>query len=305
VPPARKEAVAVLIRRYLDEGAPRWSEGQCRSERKHLADFLAFLSRREPARELIQAHVLAFIADVRARVTARKHTPLAAATIAGILGAARRFLRWCFRHGHVLQDLSALIVTPKPERLPRALSEADVMKLLELGPRPGPLNARDAALLEVLYGTGLRASELARLQLVDVDLAQRLVLVRQGKGRKDRVVPFGESVAAAIRRYLREVRDERDGRLFVSVRGRALDHCAVNAIVAQAGKRAGVIASAHRLRHSYATHLLRNGASLPAIQALLGHASLQSTEIYLRVEVADLDRMLERSHPREREPHEE
>jgi site-specific recombinase XerD len=105
---------------------------------------------------LVQAHVFAFVADVRSRVTVRKRTPWSAASIAGVLGAARRFLRWCFREGHILQDLGALIVTPKPERLPRALSEESVAKLLEHGPRPGPLQARDAAVLELLYGTGLR-----------------------------------------------------------------------------------------------------------------------------------------------------
>ena len=110
---------------------------------------------------------------------------------------------------------------------------------------------------------------------------------------------------AAILRYLREGRDERPGLLFVSVRGRQLDHCGVNAIVSQAGKRAGVTASAHRLRHSYATHLLRGGADIRAIQVLLGHASLSSTEIYLAVEVSDLTRMIERSHPRERKGDEE
>lgn len=277
-----------------------WSEHTRRQERAALDRFRVFLAKRKPAGELVQAHVLAFIADVRSRVNARKGTPWKPATITGTLGAARRFLRWCFRHGHVLQDLGALIITPKPDRLPRALSEADVTKLLELGPRPGPLNARAAAVLEVLYGTGLRAAELARLDVGDVDLQQRLLLVRQGKGRKDRVIPFGESVRAAILRYLREGRDERPGALFLTRDGYRLHRLRVNGIVRDAGARAGVVASAHCLRHSFATHLLRNGASLPEIAALLGHASLQSTEIYLRVEVADLDRMIERSHPQER-----
>ena len=301
MPPARENRAAELIRRYLGERAPSWSASTLQHERKSLEDLLSFLDGRDLARE----PVLAFAADVRERVTVRKGTPWAAASIAGVLGAVRRFLRWCFARGHLLQDTGALIVPPRVERLPRALSEADALRLLEAGLRPGPLQVRDAAVLEVLYGTGLRGSELARLAVGDVDLAERLLLVRQGKGKKDRIVPFGEHVRAAILRYLREGRDERPGLLFVSVRGRQLDHCGVNAIVSQAGKRAGVTASAHRLRHSYATHLLRGGADIRAIQVLLGHASLCSTQVYLGVEVSDLARMIDRSHPRERKGDEE
>jgi integrase/recombinase XerD len=304
VPPTREGRARLLIRTYLEERAPVWTEDTRANEGKALADFLGFIATRERASadacELTQAHVLAFVFDVRSRVTKRKGTPWTAASIISTLGPVYRFLRWCFRLGHILQDLAALITLPRPDRLPRALSEADVTALLDHGPRPGPMNARDAAVLETLYGTGLRGSELARLQTTDVDLYQRLLIVRQGKGRKDRIMPFGERVRAAILRYLRECRDDRPGVLFQGVRGGKLDRCGVNAIVTAAARRAGVVASSHRLRHSYATHLLRHGAALPEIQALMGHASLQSTEIYLRVEVGDLDRMLERSHPRER-----
>jgi integrase/recombinase XerD len=306
VPPTREGRAARLIRTYLEERAPVWTEATRANEGKALADFLGFIATRERASadacELTRAHVLAFVFDVRSRVTKRKGTPWAKASVIATLGPVSRFLRWCFRLGHILQDLAALIVLPRPDHLPRALSEADVTKLLDHGPRPGAMNARDVAMLEMLYGTGLRASELARLNVTDVDLYQRLLIVRQGKGRKDRLVPFGERVRAAILRYLRECRDERPGPLFVGERsGRPLDRCGVNTIVTKAAARAGVVASSHRLRHSYATHLLRNGAALPEIQALLGHASLQSTEIYLRVEITDLDRMIERSHPRERQ----
>ena len=301
MPPAREDRASGLIRRYLDERAPSWSAGTLLHERKSLEDFLTFLEGRDLTRE----RVLAYVASVRGRTTMRKRTPWSAATIIGVLGAARRFLRWCFARGHLLQDLGALIVLPRRERLPRPLSEADAARLLDESPRPGPLQARDAAVLEVLYGTGLRASELARLTLQDLDLAQGSVFVRQGKGKKDRIVPFGDSVRAAVLRYLRVCRDERPGLLFPYARGGQLDHCGVNRIVSQAGKRAGVVASAHRLRHSYATHLLRGGASLREIQVLLGHASLSSTEVYLGVEVSDLTRMIERSHPRERRRDEE
>ncbi len=135
----------------------------------------------------------------------------------------------------------------------------------------------------------------------DVDLAERVVYVRQGKGGKDRMVPFGERVRAAILAYLRE-RPRSAGPLFLTKRGFALRVGGLEELLWGAAERAGLErpASPHRLRHSYASHLLRNGASVRHIQVLMGHASLASTEVYLEVDTKDLRRMLERSHPRER-----
>jgi site-specific recombinase XerD len=169
--------------------------------------------------------------------------------------------------------------------------------LIEKGAR----NALDRAVLELLYGAGLRAAELAALTVDDVDLGERIVYVRQGKGRKDRVVPFGERVRVALLAYLRS-RPRAGGPIFLSAWGRPISSKTLGWLVQKAGERAGLKgpASPHRLRHSYATHLLRNGADVRHIQALLGHASLASTQIYLGLETADLARMLEKSHPRER-----
>jgi site-specific recombinase XerD len=124
--------------------------------------------------------------------------------------------------------------------------------------------------------------------------------VREGKGRKGRLVPFGRKVKDALRAYLRE-RAAREGALFLTRSGRRMVRSALGDVVRHAGERAGLgrPVSPHRLRHSYATHLLRNGADIRHIQALLGHASLSSTQVYLGLDVTDLARMLERSHPRE------
>jgi integrase/recombinase XerD len=128
-----------------------------------------------------------------------------------------------------------------------------------------------------------------------------VLFVRQGKGSKDRVVPFGERVRQAIRVYLREERPAWSGPLFLSTQRGALTREGLEALVTRAAQHAGILrpVSPHRLRHSYATHLLRHGAPLVAIQRLLGHASLVSTEIYLALETKDLARMVQKSHPRE------
>jgi integrase/recombinase XerD len=138
--------------------------------------------------------------------------------------------------------------------------------------------ARDRALVELLYGTGLRAGELARLELSDIAFAERAIHVRQGKGRKDRVVPLGERAAEAIVEYLRE-RLRRPGPLLLSRWGRPLSAVLLWRAVTRLGRAAGVVVSPHRLRHSYATHLLRHGARVQEIQALLGHGSVESTQV--------------------------
>ncbi len=191
-----------------------------------------------------------------------------------------------------------MIVIRHHETFPRPLGQADTLTLLDQGPK----DIRERAVLELLYGTGLRASELAALQLDDVDLASGVLFVRQGKGSKDRMIPFGETARQAISSYLREHRPPKTGPLFLAVTGRPLTCGTLGTLVRSAGRRAGLghPASLHRLRHSYATHLLRNGADLFSIKALLGHASLSSTQIYLEVDVSDLARMIEASHPRER-----
>lgn len=282
-----------LVEAYLREKAPAWSPATIERARAVLAlDFLRFVK----GGHVLGEHVVAYVVDVRTRTT-KQGAPLAVPTIHGRLAVARRFLDWAVLAGHMLQDLSGLIVLKKYRVLPRTLSPEEMTSLIETGAR----TARERAVLEVLYGTGLRAAELVRLTPDDVDLAERLLFVRQGKGRKDRIVPFGESVRKALVAYLRE-RLRKTGPLFFTLRGAAMTRPALDGLVREAGKRAGLTrpASPHRLRHSYATHLLQNGADVRHIQVLMGHASLCSTQIYLGVDTADLSRMLERSHPRER-----
>jgi integrase/recombinase XerD len=283
-----------LVERYLAEKTPAWAETTLRQARRALLDYLRFVE----GDILLPEHVVGYVMDVRARRTP-KGTPLAAVTVAGLLGSVRRFLSWALLHGHVLQDLASLIVVRPHDTLPRSLNEAEVEALIERG----ATDARDRAVLEVLYGAGLRAGELCRLTPDDVDLLARLLYVRLGKGNKDRIVPFGERVKTAVLAYLRECRPSKGGPLFLSKRGRPLTRGTLEDLVWMASKRAGLarLASPHRLRHSFATHLLRNGADIRHIQLLMGHASLSSTQVYLGIDAKDLARMIEASHPRERD----
>jgi integrase/recombinase XerD len=283
-----------LVETYLKEKAPAWSKATLSQAGRVLSDFARF----SPQGAILAEDVIAYVADLSGRTTS-KGQPLALRSIGTYLSETRRLLRWALVRGHLLLDLASLIVTRHHPALPRTLSEAEIEALIDKSAQ----DARERAIIELLYGTGLRASELCRLTVDDVDLAEAQLYVRCGKGKKDRVVPFGERVRAALLAYLRECRPMKNGPLFLSLSGRSLSCGHLGDIVAKAGRRAGITrpVSPHRLRHSYATHLLRNGADIRHIQLLMGHASLSSTQVYLAVDVADLAHMLEKSHPRERD----
>jgi len=291
------DRISALAERYFEERSSAWARSTLDHQRRGLRFFTDFL--RAEGRSLSTGDVLAFVRNVRGRKTIRG-APWAPRSVEWALTAARSFLRWALLRGHVLEEIHSLIVIRPSLRLPRAIAEAEVLRLIEAGPQ-GRCEKRDRALLELLYGTGLRASEALHLGIGDVDLSERVLFVKQGKGGKDRVVPFGERVWQAIRVYLREERPAWSGPLFPSTQRGVLTREGLEALVTRAAQHAGILrpVSPHRLRHSYATHLLRHGAPLVAIQKLLGHSSLVSTEVYLALETKDLARMVRASHPRE------
>jgi integrase/recombinase XerD len=288
-----------LVMRHLAERRPADAEETYKSRLRALDLFLGFLGRE--GRGLSRDDVLAYMRHVLTRVTP-KGQPWSERTVEGALLGVRTLLKWAERRGLILESLSSWIKLARSAPLPRALSEEDAARLIEEGPRPGPLCARDRAIIELLYGTGLRASEVCRLDLVDVALCESLLLVRCGKGRKDRVVPFGERVRTALLAYLREERAQAPGPFFLSKCGTRLTRTGLGEVLRRAKTRAGLTApaSAHCLRHSFATHLLRHGADIVSLKALLGHAGLNATQVYLDLDVLDLARMIEKSHPRER-----
>jgi integrase/recombinase XerC len=234
------------------------------------------------------------------------------ATSARKLAAVRTFLRYLRREGIIKGDPGALVGSPKQDvRIPMHLSERDVTALVESPDCGQPLGRRDRAILEMFYASGLRLSELAGLDLDDLNLAAKMVRV-VGKGGKQRLVPFNASATSAIRAYLpdREAlaheakpaagRVRRRDPLFVNYRGRRLTVRSIDRLVrryAALGKP-GMGVSPHALRHSFATHLLERGADLRVIQELLGHARLSTTQRYTHVNAAQLAKVYREAHPR-------
>ena len=246
---------------------------------------------------------------------------LSRASAARKLAAARTFLRYLRREGMIDGDAGALVPTPKCDvRMPVHLSEEEMTRFVTAPALDNPLGRRDRAILELFYASGLRLSELAGLDVDDVNLSAQMVRTL-GKGGKQRIVPFNKSTASAIRAYLkdraaivrerpakagrdnsRSVRLQADGSdpLFVNYRGTRLTVRSIDRMVrryaAASGVRLGV--SPHALRHSFATHLLQRGADLRAIQELLGHARLSTTQRYTHVNAAQLVEVYRKSHPR-------
>ena len=227
------------------------------------------------------------------------------ATLARRTAAARAFSTWAYRRGDISTDAAARLKAPKVNRpLPTVVKGERAGDLVEAGTADDAHPAeylRDRAMLELLYATGIRVGELTGLNLGDVDLARGLAQVT-GKGNKQRVVPFGEEAAAAVSEWLEFGRAELAGdtqAMFVGSRGGRIDQRQVRRIVERAGQRAGVEnVSPHTLRHTTATHMLEGGADLRVVQEMLGHTSLQTTQIYTHVSAQRLKRVYDQAHPR-------
>jgi site-specific recombinase XerD len=229
----------------------------------------------------------------------------APSTLARKLASLRAFYRVLADHGVVAANPADLLPAPKqPQRLPRTLKPAEVAKLLDRIPAGTPLELRDRALFELAYASGLRAEELVNLDVGSVDFDAEHVRV-EGKGGKTRFVPCGEHALRSIGRYLERARgtlaaDPSEPALFLSKSGRRLSTSDVRRrlrVWARHAAQQGAI-HPHALRHSFATHLLEGGADLRAIQELLGHANISTTQVYTRVESARLRAAYSRGHPR-------
>jgi integrase/recombinase XerC len=228
-------------------------------------------------------------------------------SLARHLSTLRSFFRWAGREGHLAENPARGLPSPRlPRTLPRALTMPDTEDLLAAPPE-GPFPERDRALFELLYAAGLRVSEAAGLDVEDVDFGSRLVRVL-GKGRKERIVPFGEEAEDALRAYLpaRARRraagagEETGEPLFVNARGGRLTPRSMARLLKARLRAAGLPAdiSPHALRHTFATHLLQAGADLRAIQELLGHSSLSTTQKYTHLDMARLREVYRQAHPK-------
>ena len=306
---------AIALERFLGHLSSRNASPRTIVEyRRHAVEFLAFLDRSHvawgvPDRAAVRAY-LSWLAD----------RELSASAVGGRLSAIRSLYRHATRQGWLAADPLAGVRSPKrPGRLPRVLSVADAARLVEaprkvvlVGQRGrDPLTAdasarRDAALLELLYATGMRISELASLSIDRVDLARRRLRV-VGKGNKERELLFGDPAARAVRAYLASGRPTLAARssrptaaLFLNASGGPLTPRGARMVVERWVNASGAPAntSPHTLRHSFATHLLEGGADLRTVQELLGHVSLATTQIYTHLSDASLRTAYRSAHPR-------
>ena len=235
----------------------------------------------------------------------RKRGGLSASSIKLIVVALKVFFRFATARGWVTKDPTDSLVLPRIERyLPETLNELQIEQLLESVDAKAPLGLRDRAMLELLYASGLRISELAGAKLEHLNLDEGVVRVT-GKGNKTRLVPVGRKACAALAAYLERerpqlVRPRTGSEVFLSVRGGRLTTVRIWQIVKAVARRSGLEANVypHLLRHSFATHLLGNGADLRIIQEMLGHADISTTQVYTHVDQQRLKAVHHRFHPR-------
>ncbi len=230
---------------------------------------------------------------------------LRASSQARLHSSLKRFFQFALRENRLAADPTLKLDTPKkPPRFPRSLSEADVEALLGAPDAERPIGLRDRAMLEMLYATGLRVSELVALKLLEVSQDMGVVRVF-GKGGKERMVPMGEEASDWLTRYLTEARPQllrraRSDAVFVTARGAAMTRQAFWYLIKKHARAAvpGTALSPHTLRHAFATHLLNHGADLRVVQMLLGHADISTTQIYTHVARERLKQLHQKHHPR-------
>ncbi|HEY2801492.1 MAG TPA: site-specific tyrosine recombinase XerD [Chthoniobacterales bacterium] len=277
------------------------SENYQLSTQRSLGEFAQWCAQRK---KVTRAHDvgLPLISEYLAE---RKRGGLAAASIKLIVVALKIFFRFGSARGFVERDPTGSLHLPRIERyLPETLNELQVEELLESVDTKAPLGLRDRAMLELLYASGLRISELAGAKLENLNLEEGVIRVT-GKGNKTRLVPVGKKACAALTTYLVEerprlVRRRSGSEVFLSVRGMRLTTVRIWQIVKTVARRSGLEVNVypHLLRHSFATHLLSNGADLRIIQEMLGHADISTTQVYTHVDQQRLKAVHHKFHPR-------
>jgi len=290
--PARDPDVEGFLALLAATRAPRTVDAY----RRDLLDLAAHVER--PLKAVTTEEIERYLAELRAE----GRSP---ATIARRTAAARSFYRHLVLLGARSDNPAAAVALPrKARRLPRTLSPSEAERLIDAAAGTTPRSLRDRALVELLYGAGLRVGEAVGLGKTDVDLEQRLVRAT-GKGSKERIVPLGRPAADALRRYLSRGRPHLDRRhrpeLFLNAQGGGLTRAGIFLVLRRLAAKAGLEPERvhpHLLRHSFATHLLEGGADLRSVQEMLGHASLATTQIYTHVTTDRLRRAYRQAHPR-------
>jgi len=249
------------------------------------------------------AHIRSWLANQQVKGGARTTLSRRATSI-------RLFTKWATKKGYLLKDVGATLATPKGARtLPDVLTVADASLAMDamavrVGEEDGPISKRDAAMLEILYASGARVSELCGLDLEDIDYARSTIRVL-GKGKKERTIPIGNPAMRALELWLKNGRESLVGAkseraVFLGARGKRIDQRTVRTMVyhALAALEGAEKMGPHALRHSAATHLLEGGADLRTVQEILGHASLATTQIYTHVSTERLQKAFKQAHPR-------
>jgi integrase/recombinase XerD len=282
---------------WLEDGLAKATLNSYRSDLSRLALWLAN-NAHEPLLDVRETTLTGFIAQLARQTRATSQ--------ARYLSTLRRFYRWQLGRGRIVADPTLKLANPsRPSRLPKVMSEKQVEALLDAPDLETPLGLRDRAMLETIYATGLRVSELVGLRLHEVSLADG-VLRALGKGSKERLVPLGQLAIEWIKRYLNEARPDilngqQSDDLFVTSRGSAMTRQAFWQLIKRYALIAGIAPeklSPHVLRHAFATHLLNHGADLRVVQLLLGHADISTTQIYTHVARERLKSLHAVHHPR-------
>lgn len=270
-------------------------------------------------RAVNESHLRAFAVFAATRHRTPKGNRVSSGTLRQWLSCLRGFFSWMNEGGRLVHNPAERLQLPRKTRtLPHVLSESQIAELIETADTNSALGLRDRALMEVLYATGIRLAEAHKLDLYDVDTARGLLIVRQGKGGRDRIVPLTENASRWLSRYITDARPElaagitrargkssrrsstrklqsraQTSALWLTKEGRRLSKQMIAQRITDYAKQAGIRATPHTFRHSCATHLLRGGASIRHVQRLLGHRGLETTEIYTHVEIEDLKRVIE------------
>lgn len=303
-PPGTDDALdrAFLVEQFrdflaLETGASRHTVDAYLHDVRRLTEYATLRGLREPA-AITATHLREFVYTL-------KDLGLSPATIGRQVSALRTYCKFLVGEGHVTRDPSERLESPKRWRsLPAVLTLGEVERLLSAPNTDEPRAVRDRALLELAYATGMRVSELVSITLQDILFEQGIARVF-GKGSKGRLVPVGRRALGAVSLYAREIRPLLDkgkgrGRLFLNARGRPLTRVGAWSIIRKLARRAGITkrVTPHTLRHTFATHLLEGGADLRAVQEMLGHADLATTQLYTHVDREYLRSVHKRFHPR-------
>jgi integrase/recombinase XerD len=283
--------------------AKGYTEGTITWQKSHLTRFISYLKKEKISNwSTIQTeHIEAYLSYIKRRYS------LSCRTRQAHLSAINGLFSYLLGQGIVFDHPSKSLKPPKEGvNLPKILTPEEVMQILLTPNIRTPIGLRDRAILELFYSSGLRRQELANLNVNDLDLERGFLRINQGKNRKDRVVPVGDMACKLLEAYLKMVRwwfqrDIHENALFLdSQKGRRLNKNTVAAIVTRIVQQSGITkkVSPHTFRHTMATHMLKNDADIRHIQAILGHASLTTTEIYTHLEIEDLKEAVRRAHPR-------